>query len=233
MGSLHLEAKIGDIAETVLLPGDPLRAKHVAETMLEDAVCYNKVRGMFGFTGYYKGKRVSIQGSGMGMGSAGIYIHELISTYQVKNIIRVGTCGAIQKDLDLGKIIIAMSASGDSDANAVHFKSMHYAATADFDLLYKAVETAKKLNIHTVQGSVFSTNTFYDDDPHRWDIWSKQGILGVEMESQILFTLAKRLGAKALSILTVSDNILTGASSSQQEREQSYNDMIKIALEIA
>lgn len=233
MASLHLEAKIGEIAETVLLPGDPLRAKHVAETLLEDAVCYNRVRGMFGFTGYYKGKRVSIQGSGMGMGSAGIYIHELITTYKVQNIIRVGTCGAIQRDLDLGQVIIAMSASGDSDANSHLFKGMHFAATADFDLLYNAVEAAKRLNINTKQGPIFSTNTFYDTEANRWDVWEKHGILGVEMESQILFTLAKRLGAKALSILTVSDNILTGESSSQKDREQSYSDMMKIALEIA
>lgn len=233
MASLHLEAQVGDIAETVLLPGDPLRAKHVAETLLENAVCYNKVRGMFGFTGYYQGKRVSIQGSGMGMGSAGIYINELISTYQVKNIIRVGTCGALQKDINLGAVIAVMSASGDSDANALLFKGMHYAATADFDLLYKAVEVAKRLNIKTLQGSVFSTNTFYDDAPNRWELWEKHGILGVDMESQILFTLAKRLGAKALSLLTVSDNIITGAASSQKDREQSFMDMMKIAFEIA
>lgn len=233
MSSLHLEAKVGEIAETVLLPGDPLRAKHVAETMLEDVVCYNKVRGMFGFTGNYHGKRVSIQGSGMGMGSAGIYINELITTYKVKNIIRVGTCGALQKNINLGEVIVAMSASGDSDANALLFKGMHYAATADFDLLYNAVEVAKKLNIKTLQGSVFSTNTFYDDAPNRWDLWEKHGILAVDMESQILFTLAKRLGAKALSLLTVSDNIITGAASSQQDREQSFNAMMKIAFEIA
>ncbi len=233
MASLHLGAAVGDIAETVLLPGDPLRARHVAETMLEGAVCYNEVRGMFGFTGMYKGKRVSIQGSGMGMGSAAIYINELISTYKVKNIIRVGTCGALQKGTKLGEVIIAMSASGDSDANALYFKGMHYAATADFDLVHKAYLTAQKLNIKTLQGSVFSTNTFYDDAPDRWDIWEKHGILGVDMESQILFTLAKRLGARALSLLTVSDNILTGESSSQLDREQSFNDMMKIALEIA
>ncbi|MBL7813585.1 MAG: purine-nucleoside phosphorylase [Saprospiraceae bacterium] len=233
MASLHLEAQVGDIAESVLLPGDPLRAKHVAETFLENAVCYNRVRGMLGFTGYYKGKRVSIQGSGMGMGSAGIYVHELINNYHVKNIIRVGTCGALQRDLDLGQVIIAMSASGDSDANAHLFKGLHFAATADFDLLYRAYEKAKELNINTKQGTIFSSNTFYDTEPNRWDVWEKHGILGVEMESQILFTIAKRFGAKALSILTVSDNILTGESSSQKEREQSYMDMMRIALEIA
>ena len=233
MASLHLEAKIGDIAETVLMPGDPLRAKFMAETMLEDVVCYNKVRGMYGYTGYYKGKRVSIQGSGMGMGSLSIYAYELINTYNVKNLIRVGTCGAIQKDLALGQVLIAMSASGDSDANARVFKGMHYAATADFDLFYKAVETAKSLNIKTIQGPIFSTNTFYDDEPNRWDVWEQHGIIGVEMETQALYTLTKRLGAKGLSILTVSDNILTGASSSQKDREQSFGDMMRIAFEIA
>jgi len=233
MSSLHIEAKVGDIAETVLLPGDPLRAKHVADTFLDDVVCYNKVRNMFGFTGYYKGNRVSIQGTGMGMGSTSIYVNELISTYKVKNLIRVGTCGAIQDDIKLGQVLLAMSASWDSDANRLYFDGMHYAATADFDLLLKAHQVAERLNIKTYKGSVFSTNTFYDNEPNRWDKWKKQGILGVEMETQILFTLAKRFGVKALSVLTVSDNIITGESSSAKDREQSYNDMMKIALELA
>ena len=233
MNSLHLGAKPGDIAETVLLPGDPLRAKYVAENLLDKAVCYTKVRGMYGYTGYYQGKRVSIQGTGMGMGSAGIYVHELINTYQAKNLIRVGTCGTIQKNIEVGQVILAMSASGDSDANALYFKGMHYAATADFDLLLKAYNAATKLNIETHPGSIFSTNTFYDTSPDRWDIWEKHGILGVDMETQILFTLAKRFDAKALSILTVSDNIRTGEASSAKEREQSYMDMMKIGFELA
>ncbi len=233
MNSIHLEAKPGDIAETVLLPGDPLRAKHVAETLLDDAVCYNRVRGMLGFTGYYQGHRVSIQGTGMGMGSTSIYVNELINTYKVKNLIRVGTCGTIQEHINLGQVLLAMSASGDSDANRLYFKGMHYAATADFDLLMKAYEVANQLNIKTYQGPIFSTNTFYDNVPNRWDIWKKHGILGVEMETQILFTLAKRFGVKALSILTVSDNIITGEASSIQDREQSYTDMMKIALGLA
>ena len=233
MSSLHLEAKVGDIAETVLLPGDPLRAKYVAENFLDDAVCYNNVRGMLGFTGYYKGNKVSVQGTGMGMGSTAIYVNELASTYQVKNMIRVGTCGTIQEHIQLGQVILAMGASGDSDANRTLFNGMHYAATADFDLLLKAHQAAKKLNIKTYQGSVFSTNTFYDETPNRWDVWKKHGILGVEMETQILFTLAKKFGVKALSILTVSDNILSGEATTALEREQSFNDMIKIALELA
>ncbi|MBK8855400.1 MAG: purine-nucleoside phosphorylase [Saprospiraceae bacterium] len=233
MSSIHIEAKVGEIAETVLLPGDPLRAKFVAENLLENAVCYNRVRNMFGYTGTYHGKRVSIQGSGMGMGSSAIYVNELIHTYHVKNIIRVGTCGAIQKDITLGQVLLAVSASGDSGANAAYFNGMHYAATADFDLLLKAYIIAKDLQIQTIQGSIFSTDTFYDDIPNRWDIWEKHGIIGVEMESQILYTLAKRLGAKALSVLTVSDNIVTGQVSGAKEREQAYMDMMKIALELA
>ncbi len=232
MSSIHIEAKIGDIAETVLLPGDPLRAKHVAETLFDKAFCYNKVRNMLGYTGYYNGKRVSIQGSGMGMGSTAIYVNELVNTYKVKNFIRVGTCGTIQKEMTIGEVILVMSASGDSGANMTYFNGMHYAATADFDLLLKAYEVAKKLNIKTHQGAVFSTNTFYDAQPNRWDIWEKHGILGVDMETQILFTLARRLNARALSILTVSDNIHTGAAASAQDRERAFNDMIKIALEL-
>lgn len=233
MSSIHIEANVGDIAETVLLPGDPLRAKHVAESFLDDAVCYNKVRNMLGFTGYYRGKKISIQGTGMGMGSIGIYVNELINTYDCKQLIRVGTCGTIQTYMKLGQVILAMSASGDADANSHYFEGMHYAATADFDLLMKAYNVANELNIKTYQGSVFSTNTFYDDAPNRWDKWQQHGILGVEMETQILFTLAKRFGRKALSILTVSDNIITGAASTAKERELSYNDMMKIALELA
>ncbi len=233
MASIHIEAKEGEIAETILLPGDPLRAKHVAETLLDDTFCYNRVRNMLGFTGTYNGKKVSIQGTGMGMGSTSIYVNELINTYDVKNLIRVGTCGAIQDNLELGQVIMAMSASGDSGANIAYFEGMHYAATADFSLLVKAFNIAENLNIHTIEGGIFSTNTFYDDDPHRWDKWEKHGILGVEMETQILYTLANRLNAKALSILTVSDNIKTGAKATSEEREKSYMDMMRIALELA
>jgi len=181
----------------------------------------------------YNGKRVSIMGSGMGMGSTAIYVNELIESFGVKNIIRVGTCGAIREELNVGQVILAMSASGDSGANRAYFGGLHYAATADFDLLLKAYEASKRLGIDTKQGSIFSTNTFYDDDPQRWDKWEQHGILGVEMESQILFTLAKKHNAKALSILTVSDNIKTGASASSKDREQSYMDMMRIGFELA
>ncbi len=231
--SLHIEAKSGEIAETILLPGDPLRAKHVAELFLEDVVCYNKVRAMYGYTGTYKGKRVSIQGTGMGMPTVGIYVEELISSYNVQNLIRVGTCGAIQEDLNIGQVILATRASGDSGANMLYFKGMDFAPTANFSLLNQAFQRAQELEIDTLQGSIFSTDTFYEDYPNRWDIWSRHGILAIEMESQILYTLAARHRRKALSILTISDNIVTGKSSSAQEREQSYTDMMKIALELA
>jgi len=231
--SFHIGAEKGQIADTVLLPGDPLRAKFVAENMMTDVICYNEVRGMLGFTGTYKGKRVSIQGSGMGMGSVAIYVNELISTFGVKNVIRVGTCGAIQESLKIGQVILAASASGDSGANRHYFEGLDYAATANFDLLMEAYKVAQEMKIKTTQGSIFSTNTFYDTDPNRWDKWIKHNILAVEMESQMLYTLAARLDARGLSILTVSDNIITGEASSSKEREQSYTDMMKIALEIA
>lgn len=233
MRSIHLEARVGDIAETVLLPGDPLRAKFVAENYLTEVVCYNKVRNMFGFTGLYKGQRVSIQGTGMGMGSAGIYIHELINTYQCRNLVRVGTCGSIQEDLDLGQVLLVTGASGDSDANTVLFKNQHFAPTASFQLLIRAYETARELNIRLHPGTVFSTNTFYDLEPNRWDVWKKHGILGIDMETEILYTMACRFGVNALSLLTVSDNILTGSASSQEEREKTFNQMMEVALGLA
>ena len=233
MASIHIGANKGDIADTILLPGDPMRAKFVAENLLDDAVCFNEVRGMLGYTGTYNGKRVSIMGSGMGMGSAAIYINELINEFGVKQLIRVGTCGAIKEDINVGQVILAMSASGDSDANLLYFEGMHYAATADYDLLVKADAAAQRLNINALKGSIFSTNTFYDTVPNRWEKWEKHGILGVEMESQMLFTIAKRLNAKALAILTVSDNIKTGVAADAKEREQKYMDMMRIGFELA
>ena len=228
--SLHIGAKKGEIAETILLPGEPIRAKFMAENLLENPFCYNDIRGMYGYTGHYKGKRISIQGTGMGMGSVSLYVHELIKDYGVKNLIRVGTCGAIQKDLKLGQVILVTSASGDFSANQHYFRGFHYAATSDFSLLLAAYEAARKLNIDTVQGSIFSTDSFYDYENNRWEKWIKHGILAAEMESQILLTLAARYGARALTILTVSDNIITGKSSTSKDREEAYTDMFEIAL---
>jgi purine-nucleoside phosphorylase len=231
--SVHIGAKVGDIARTVLISGDPLRAKHVANTLLENSKCYNEVRGMLGFTGSYKGKSISIQGTGMGIPSTSIYVNELISEYGVKNIIRVGTCGAIQKDVELGQVILAMSAGSDSATNRIHFEGMEFAPTADFELLSNAYKAAQSMNLPVLVGQVFSTDTFYGHDANRWNVWSEHGVLGVEMETSVLYTIAARSGVKALSILTVSDNIITDKFSSSKDRESKFMDMMKIALEIA
>lgn len=229
--SIHIGAKPGEIAETILLPGDPLRAKHVAETLLENVICYNKVRGMYGYTGTYNGQKVSIQGTGMGMASIGIYITELMQEYGVKNLIRVGTCGAIQKELKLGQVILATGASGDSNMNQIYFRGLDFAATPDFDLLLSAYNAAKDLGVDTIQGTIFSTDNFYDFSDNRWAKWIEHNVLAVEMETQILYTFTKKFNARALSVLTVSDNVITGESSSSEEREKTYIDMMKVALE--
>jgi len=231
--SIHIGAKKGDIADTVLLPGDPLRAKFVAENMLENAFCYNEVRGMYGYTGTYKGKRVSIQGAGMGLPSTSIYVNELITEYEVKNIIRVGTFGCIQKDLKVGQVALAMSASTDSNINKLIFGDQHYAPTADFSLLLNAYNEAKKLGVDVKIGNIFSADSFYNPNPNWWKIWAEYGVLGAEMESSGIYTIAAKHNVKALSILTVSDNIVTGAASTAKEREQSFTEMMTIALEIA
>lgn len=231
--SVHINAKKGDIAETVLLPGDPLRAKHVAENLLEHAVRYNEVRGMYGYTGLYKGKKVSIQGTGMGMPSASIYINELIMFYDAKKLIRVGSCGALQPHLKLRDIIIAMAASSTSNINRRLFTDMHYAPTASWELLKKAVDFAEKENIPVSVGSVMSGDEFYNDTPDIWKLWADYGILGVEMEAAALYTLAAKHKVDALAILTVSDSVVSKKEDSSEDRERAYMDMMKIALELA
>jgi purine-nucleoside phosphorylase len=229
--SLHIEASPGDIAETVLLPGDPLRAQFAAETFLENPVCYTKVRGMLGFTGTYKGKKVSVQGTGIGMPSHGIYVHELINFYGAKKLIRIGTCGAYREDIPVKSVVLAMSASTDSAMNAQRFKGMSYAPTADFGLLLKAHEAAVRLGIPVFAGNIFCADTFYDDDPHAWKQWAAYGVLAVEMETAILYTLAAKFGVKALAVLTVSDNFPLKTAASREERQTAFQDMMKIALE--
>lgn len=229
--SIHIGAQPGEIAETVLLPGDPLRAKFVAENLLENATCYNEVRAMYGYTGTYKGHRVSIQGTGMGIPSISIYAHELIQDYQVKNLIRVGTCGCLQEELKLGSVVLAMSASSDSNTNQMVFKGMHFAPTANFELLDSAFHRAQALGINTVVGNVLSTDLFYLDDPRRYHAWIDHNVIAIDMETSALYTLGARNKVRTLSILTVSDNIITGAASSAKEREEKFMDMIKIALE--
>ena len=231
--SIHIGAEQGQIAPTVLLPGDPLRAKHIAETMLEDAICFNQVRGMLGYTGRYGNKRVSVMGSGMGMPSLSIYMNELIAEYQVKTLIRVGTCGAFQPNLKIGDIVLAMTASTDSQMNKFRFNGMDYAPAASFELLLKAYQVAKKRGIEVRVGGMFASDNFYKDDPDWWKIWAEYGILVVEMESNALYTLAAKFEVDALSILTVSDNLVTGEEATAQQREQGFTQMAEIALKIA
>lgn len=231
--SIHIEAKPGEIAETVLISGDPLRAKFVADNFLVNAVCYSGVRNMLGYTGYFKNERVSVQGTGMGQPSLAIYVHELIHEYGVKNIIRIGTCGALDESIKLGALILAQGASTDSTINRKTFAGLDFAPTADFDLLLKAYEQSKAMDVEVVVGDIFSTDLFYgENDPARWKVWQDHKVLCVEMESAALYTMAARAGVKALSILTVSDNIITGASSSPVERERGLDEMARLALSI-
>lgn len=230
--SIHIGAKENEIAETVLLPGDPLRAKYIAETFLEDAKCYNEVRNMFGYTGTYKGKRVSVQGTGMGVPSISIYVTELMQSYNVQNLIRVGTCGAIQKDVKVRDVILAMTSSTDSQMNKVIFGNIDYAPAADFDLLRKAYDAGVEKGLSLKVGNVFTADTFYNDHADH-EKWAKYQILAIEMETTALYTLAAKFGRKALSVLTVSDHILTGEETTSEERQLTFNDMIEVALEAA
>ena len=232
MMSVHISAKKGEIADTILLPGDPLRAKYIAETFLEDVVQYNEVRNMFGYTGTYKGKRISVQGTGMGVPSIAIYVTELMQEYDVQKLIRVGTCGAIQKDVKVRDVIIGQSASTDSSLNKVLLNDLAYAPTADFNLLYKAYEAGKAAGLNLRVGNIFTADLFYNDEAD-YKKWADYGILAVEMESAALYTLAAKFNRQALSILTVSDHILTGEATSSEERQTTFNDMIVVALEAA
>lgn len=230
--SVHIGAKEGQIAETVLLPGDPLRAKYIAETFLESAECYNEVRNMFGYTGTYKGKRISVQGTGMGVPSISIYINELMNSYNVQNLIRVGTCGAIQKDVKVRDVILAMTASTDSQMNRLTFGGVDYAPTANFDLLKKAYDSGLEKGLNLKVGNVFTADMFYNDNAEL-EKWAKYQILAIEMETAALYTIAAKLDRKALSVLTVSDHILTGEETTAEERQTTFNEMIEVALEAA
>jgi len=231
--SIHIGAKEGDIASTVLLPGDPLRAKYIAENFLTNTTCYNEVRGMYGYTGTYKGKRISIQGTGMGIPSISIYVNELISSYKAKNLIRIGSCGSMQPDIKIRDVILVMSASTDSNINKIRFNGVDYAPTANFDLLKKAYDIALKKEIRVKVGSVLTTDTFYGDNPDSWKMWAQYGILAVEMETAALYTLAAKFKVNALSILTVSDSLVTREETTWEEREKTFNQMVEITLELA
>lgn len=230
--SVHIEAKKGEIAEKVLLAGDPLRAKAIAEHFLEDTKQYNNVRGMLGFTGIYKGNKVSVQGSGMGIPSISIYTHELINEYGVKTLIRVGTCGAMQEKINLKDIIIAMGASTDSAINHYRFEGMDFAPISNYDLLEQAVNIAKAADLKYHVGNILSSDQFYHPNPNHWQNWADYGVLAIEMESSALYTLAARFGVRALTILTVSDHLIREEFATSQDRQTSYMDMAQLALDI-
>ena len=224
-------AQTAEIAETVLLPGDPLRARFVAETYLDGAVRFNEVRGALGYTGTYKKKPVSVMGTGMGMPSMGIYSYELINIYGVKNLLRVGSCGALQDDLDLYDVVLALGASTDSNYAAQFKLPGTFAPAASWRLLSNAVRAAESLNVKTRVGNVLSSDVFYGDDELANDAWRKMGVLAIEMETAALYMNAARHCADALSILTVSDHIYKKEQTSSAERERSFTAMIEVALE--
>ena len=229
----HISAKAGDFAKTVLMPGDPLRAKYIAETYLENAVLVNNVRGVQGYTGYYKGKRVSVMASGMGMPSIGIYSYELFNFYDVETIIRVGSAGAISPKLHLRDVVIGLGACTNSNYASQFNLPGTFAPTADYETLTKAVKAAEKLGIKAIVGNIFSSDTFYDD-AQSLAVWQKMGVLAVEMEAAALYMNAARSGKKALCICTISDCPLAGGEEcTALEREQTFNKMIEIALEAA
>lgn len=233
MATPHINAAPGAFAETILFPGDPLRAKYIAETFLENVEQVTDVRNMLGFTGTYKGTRISVMGSGMGIPSASIYAYELIKEYGVKNLIRVGTCGAISTDVKVRDVIIGMGACTDSKVNRLRFKDHDFAAIADFDLLSAVVDSAKKHGTQIRVGNIFSADLFYTPDPQMFDVMEKMGILGVEMEAAGLYGVAHELGAKALCVVTVSDHIRTGEKTTSDERQTTFNDMIIMTLDAA
>jgi purine-nucleoside phosphorylase len=229
----HINAKDGAFAETVLMPGDPLRAKYIAETYLDQAEQVTDVRNMLGFTGFYQGKRISVMGHGMGIPSCSIYTKELITEYGVQNIIRIGSCGAVRTDVHVRDVVIGMGACTDSKVNRMRFKDHDFSAIADFGLLRNAVAAAEQLNIPVKVGNLFSADLFYTPDPSMFDVMEKYGILGVEMEAAGIYGVAAEFGAKALAICTVSDHIKLGEQTTAEERQTTFNDMMKIALNSA
>lgn len=227
--STHIGAQQGDIAPIVLMPGDPLRARWIAETFLDDARCYTEVRGMYGYTGTWRGHRVSVQGSGMGQPSMAIYAHELLREYGVSTIVRVGSCGALTEKLAVRDLVIAAGACTDSSMNSIAFEGLDYAPVADFGLLRDAAAAAPEAHV----GLIFSSDSFYSARPELVSRMVDYGVLAVEMEASALYTLAAKHGARALAICTVSDHIVTGEETTAQEREQTFDRMIEVALTAA
>lgn len=231
--TIHIGAQPGDIAETVLLPGDPYRAKWAAETFLSDVKCVNEVRGMLGFTGTWKGNPVTIHGSGMGMPSLSIYVNELIKDYRAKTLIRIGSCGGMQKKVDVRDVILAMTATSISTPSRGIFKEINFAPCADYGLLRAAADAATAKGTPTHVGGIYSSDVFYDERPDLNEQMTRHGILGVEMEAAELYNLAARYDCRALAVLTVSDHLITGEALPSDQREKSFGDMVEIALEAA
>ena len=231
MSTPHISANLGDFAETVLMPGDPLRAKFIAENYLDYAKCVTSVRNMFGYTGNYKGKTISVMGSGMGIPSISIYATELYKDFGVENIIRIGSCGAVRDDINIRDIIIGMAASTDSNVNRQRFNQCDLAATADFSLLHNMVNTAQRLNKAVHVGNIFTADLFYTPQTEMFALMEKYGILAVEMEAAGLYGVAAEYGKKALTVLTVSDHIKTGEQTTADERESTFEDMMELTLE--
>jgi purine-nucleoside phosphorylase len=231
--TIHIGAKPGEIAETVLLPGDPYRAKWAAQTFLKDAKLVNEVRGMLGFTGTWNGHPVTIHGSGMGMPSLSIYVNELIRDYDAKTLIRIGSCGAMQEQVNVRDVILAMTASSLSTPSSGIFKDLNFAPSADWSLLKAAAAAAEAKAIPIHVGGIYSSDVFYDERPDLNEAMTRHGILGVEMEAAELYNLAARYGRRALAVLTVSDHLITGEALPSDQRERSFGDMVEIALEAA
>lgn len=229
--STHIAAEPGQIAPRVLLPGDPLRAQWIAQTFLTDAECYSTVRNMLGFTGTYRGERVSVQGTGMGQPSLAIYVHELMAEYDVQELVRVGSCGALTADLAIRDVVLAMSASTDSSMNTIRFEGLDYAATADFDLLRAAYQAAADSGQAVTVGQVFSGDSFYSDRPELLSRLVEYGVLAIEMECNALYTLAAKHRRRAVCLCTVSDHVVTGEQTTSHEREQTFGDMVGVALD--
>lgn len=231
MATPHIEAKQGEFAKTVLMPGDPLRAKFIADNFLENVKCVTRVRNILGYTGTYKGKPISVMGSGMGIPSISIYATELYKDYGVESIIRIGSCGAVRDDVKIRDIIIGMGASTDSNVNRMRFNNVDFAALADFSLLKKVVDTAERLNQDVRVGNIFTADLFYTPQPEMFKTMEKYGVLAVEMEAAGLYGVAAELGKKALTVLTVSDHIKTGEQTTADERETTFKDMMELTLE--
>ncbi|BBD14649.1 purine-nucleoside phosphorylase [Melissococcus plutonius] len=231
--SVHIEAELGEIADKILLPGDPLRAKYIAETFLDHPVCYNQVRGMLGYTGTYKGQQISVQGTGMGMPSASIYAHELINSYNVKKLIRVGTCGSISEKVYIRDLVLAQAAATSSAMIKNDFPTYDFPQIATFDLLMNAYNIAKEQGFTVHVGNVLSDDVFYKENTDTVFRLGKLGVLAIEMEAAALYYLAAKFGVEALAVMTVSDSLVTGEETTAAERQSTFDAMIKVGLETA